>query len=131
MLDSSTRSGVNLLKSALVYRDASVSSSENWRALALLGERGGSLSEGFALAAAGLGVCAAYVWHAGRVENPVIDLKLLRIHTFRAGVLGASLFRIGVGAIPFLLPLMLQLSFGLTPFQSGMLTFAARPARSS
>ena len=55
----------------------------------------------------------------------MIDLKLLRIHTFRAGVLGASLFRIGVGAIPFLLPLMLQLSFGLTPFQSGMLTFAA------
>ena len=77
------------------------------------------------MAAAGLGLCAAYVWHARRTENPVIDLKLLRIPTFRAGVLGASFFRIGVGAIPFLLPLMLQLSFGLTPFQSGMITFAA------
>ena len=54
----------------------------------------------------------------------MIDLTLLRIATFRAGVLGASLFRIGVGAMPFLLPLMLQLSFGLTPFQSGMLTFS-------
>ncbi len=93
--------------------------------LAILGETGGSLTEGFVLAAAGLGVCAAYVWHAKRTENPVIDLKLLKIQTFRAGVLGASFFRIGVGAIPFLLPLMLQLSFGLTPFQSGMLTFAA------
>ena len=39
-------------------------------------------------------------------------------------MLGASLFRIGVGAVPFLLPLMLQLSFGLTPFQAGMLTFS-------
>ncbi len=93
--------------------------------LAILGESGGSLSEGFALAAAGLRLCGAYVWHARRTENPVIDLKLLAIPTFRAGVLGASFFRIGVGAIPFLLPLMLQLSFGLTPFQSGMLTFAA------
>ncbi len=93
--------------------------------LAILGETGGSLFAGFALAAAGLGLCAAYVWHAKRTENPVIDLNLLKIQTFRAGVLGASFFRIGVGAIPFLLPLMLQLSFGLTPFQSGMLTFAA------
>jgi MFS family permease len=68
---------------------------------------------------------AAYVWHGRRTPNPVIDLKLLSIPTFRVGVIGASFFRIGVGAIPFLLPLMLQLSFGLTPFQSGMLTFAA------
>jgi EmrB/QacA subfamily drug resistance transporter len=92
--------------------------------LAVLGESAGSLSAGFALAAAGLAICGAYVWHARRTENPVIDLKLLRIATFRAGVLGASLFRIGVGAVPFLLPLMLQLSFGLTPFQAGMLTFS-------
>lgn len=93
--------------------------------LAILGEHGGSLTEGFLLAAAGLAVCTAYVWHARRTENPAIALELLRIPTFRAGVLGASFFRIGVGAIPFLLPLMLQLSFGLTPFQSGTLTFAA------
>lgn len=93
--------------------------------LAVLGENGGSLMAGFLLVVIGLATCAAYVWHANRTPNPVVDLKLLRITTFRAGVLGASLFRIGVGAIPFLLPLMLQLSFGLTPFQSGMITFAA------
>ncbi|MGO9982814.1 MAG: DHA2 family efflux MFS transporter permease subunit [Rhodomicrobium sp.] len=93
--------------------------------LAVLGDNAGSLSEGLLLSAAGLAICGAYVWHAGRTENPVIDLKLLRIPTFRAGVIGASFFRIGVGAIPFLLPLMLQLSFGLTPFQSGSITFAA------
>ncbi len=93
--------------------------------LAVLGENAGSLLLGFLLTAAGLAICAAYVWHAHRVENPVIDLRLLRIPTFRAGVIGATFFRIGVGAMPFLLPLMLQLSFGLSPFQSGMITFAA------
>jgi EmrB/QacA subfamily drug resistance transporter len=67
----------------------------------------------------------AYVRHARRTPHPVIRLDLLRIPTFRASVLGGSLFRVGVGAIPFLLPLMLQLGFGLNPFQSGLLTFAA------
>ena len=75
--------------------------------------------------AAGLALCAVYVWHARRTENPVIDLRLLRIPTFRASVIGALFFRIGVGAMPFLLPLMLQLSFGLSPFRSGSITFAA------
>ena len=44
---------------------------------------------------------------------------------FAASVLGGSLFRIGVGAIPFLLPLMLQIGFGLNPLQSGLLTFVS------
>ena len=68
---------------------------------------------------------AGYAWHAGRVSNPVIDLDLLKLPTFRAGVVGGSLFRIGVGATPFLLPLMLQLGFGLDPFHSGLLTCAS------
>ncbi len=93
--------------------------------LAILGENTGSLTAGLALTAAGLAICALYVWHARRTENPVIDLRLLRIPTFRASVIGASFFRIGVGAVPFLLPLMLQLSFGLSPFRSGAITFAA------
>jgi EmrB/QacA subfamily drug resistance transporter len=93
--------------------------------LALLGQSPGSLPLGFALTLGGLLICALYVRHAFRTEDPVIDLGLLRIPTFRAGVIGGSLFRVGVGATPFLLPLMLQLSFGLSPFQSGLITFAA------
>src|SRR5215204_3727984 len=54
-----------------------------------------------------------------------IPIDLLGIATFRASVLGGSLFRIGVGAIPFLLPLMLQIGFGLNPLQSGLLTFVS------
>ena len=66
-----------------------------------------------------------YVAHARRASHPIIDLSLLRIATFRASVTGGSMFRIGIGAIPFLLPMMLQIGFHRTPFESGMLTFAA------
>ena len=62
----------------------------------------------------------AYVAHARRTPAPVLDLSLLAMPTFRASVLGGFLFRIGVGALPFLLPLLLQIGFGLTPFQSGL-----------
>jgi EmrB/QacA subfamily drug resistance transporter len=72
-----------------------------------------------------LALLAAYVWHAGENENAILDLKLLRISTFFTGVAGGLLFRIGIGALPFLLPLLLQIGFGLTPFESGSLTFAA------
>jgi EmrB/QacA subfamily drug resistance transporter len=67
----------------------------------------------------------AYVAHARRTPAPVLDLSLLSIPTFRASVLGGFLFRVGVGALPFLLPLLLQIGFGLTPFQSGLITFSS------
>lgn len=66
----------------------------------------------------------AYWRHSRRVANPIIDLKLFRLETFRAAIGGGFLFRIAAGAIPFLLPLMLQLAFGMTPFESGGITFA-------
>ena len=78
-----------------------------------------------ALMAGGAVLLAVYVLHARRATDPILDLKLLRIPTFLSAVTGGSLYRIGVGAIPFLLPLMLQVGFGLTPFQAGSLTFAA------
>ncbi|PRH82566.1 MFS transporter [Arenimonas caeni] len=71
----------------------------------------------------GLAGMAAYVRHARRHPHPLIDLQLLRLVTLRAGVLGGLLFRVGIGATPFLLPLMLQLGFGMTPLASGLLTF--------
>ena len=74
---------------------------------------------------AGMAALAAYLRHGRRVPHPLLNLALLRVRTFNVGVGGGSLFRIGVGAIPFLLPLMLQLGFGLTPFQSGLLTCAS------
>ncbi|MBS0250103.1 MAG: DHA2 family efflux MFS transporter permease subunit [Proteobacteria bacterium] len=67
---------------------------------------------------------ALYVWHALRVPEPIIDLRLLAIPTYRAGVIGGFMFRTGLGAGPFLLPLLFQTGFGMTAFQSGLMTFA-------
>jgi len=74
-----------------------------------------------------IGVLAAFFYrqHAARVESPVLDLTLFRDRAFRSAIFGGFIFRVGVGATPFLLPLMFQLVFGLNPFQSGMLTFAS------
>ena len=81
----------------------------------------------FVAALVGIGAVAtaAYVVHARRTPAPVLDLSLFSVPTFRASVGGGFLFRVGVGAIPFLLPLLLQLGFKLTPFQSGLITFCA------
>lgn len=78
-----------------------------------------------ALVAIGLVLCVFYVRHARVTESPILDLRLLRIETFRAGLVGGSLFRIGVGAVPFLLPLMFQLAYGMSAFESGLITFVA------
>ncbi len=73
------------------------------------------------------GACfiAAYLVHARHTPIPALDLTLFRLPTFRASVLGGFVFRLGIGALPFLLPLMLQVGFGMTPFQSGLITFAS------
>ena len=75
---------------------------------------------------------ACYVVHARRFSRegrrPVLDFTFLKVRTYFAGVVGGSLFRIGVGASPFLLPLMLQLGFGFTALQSGLLTCSSAAA---
>jgi EmrB/QacA subfamily drug resistance transporter len=66
---------------------------------------------------------AAYVLHASRTPAPILDLRLFKLATFRASIFGGFMFRLGIGALPFLLPLLLQIGFDLTPFQSGLITF--------
>jgi EmrB/QacA subfamily drug resistance transporter len=85
------------------------------------------LDTGLAVAAitSGFTLLALYMLHARRAAHPLLDLSLLRLTTFRSSVLAGSLFRIGVGALPFLLPLMLQLGFGYSALESGLLTFVA------
>ncbi|WP_417580810.1 MFS transporter [Pelagibacterium sp.] len=71
----------------------------------------------------GLVAAIVYVPYALRIEHPLLDPRLFLHPSYRAVVLGTSLFLIGAGATPFLLPLMLQVGFGYTPFESGMITF--------
>ena len=66
-----------------------------------------------------------YVIHARKTGSPVLDFSLLNLATLRAAVIGGFMFRLGIGALPFLLPLLMQIGFGLTPFHSGLVTFAS------
>src|SRR5947199_345636 len=66
-----------------------------------------------------------YVMHARRTGSPVLDFALLRLSTMRAGISGGVLVRVGIGALPFLLPLLMQVGFGLSPFRSGLVTFSS------
>jgi EmrB/QacA subfamily drug resistance transporter len=74
---------------------------------------------------AGVFAAILYIVHMGRIRMPILDLNLIAAPVYRATVVSGSIFRIGNGALPFLLPLMLQLGFGLDPFQSGMITFVS------
>ena len=65
----------------------------------------------------------------GDTGSPVLDFSLLRLPTLRASIIGGFLFRLGIGALPFLLPLLMQVGFGLSPFQSGLVTFASARRR--
>jgi EmrB/QacA subfamily drug resistance transporter len=73
----------------------------------------------------GITCAVLYYLHARRAPNPILDLRLFRLPTFRAGVGGGSLFRIGIGSLPLLLPLLFQLGFGFSPLSSGLMTFVA------
>jgi EmrB/QacA subfamily drug resistance transporter len=64
---------------------------------------------------------AAYVWHASERKYPLLRLTLLKVRTFRISVLGGFITRLGVGGLPFLLPLLYQLGLKLPPWQSGLL----------
>ena len=78
-----------------------------------------------ALVAVGAISMTLYVMHARRTGSPVLDFSLLRLSTLRAAIIGGFMFRLGIGALPFLLPLLMQVGFGLTPFQSGLVTFSS------
>ena len=63
-----------------------------------------------------------YGWHESRTPRPVIRLALFRIRTFRVAVLGGVVTRLGVGGMPFLLPLLYQIGMGFPAWQAGLLT---------
>jgi EmrB/QacA subfamily drug resistance transporter len=66
-----------------------------------------------------------YIFRAPRVRHPILDLRLMRNRNFAISVWAGSLTRITGGALPFLLPMMMQLGFGLSAAQSGLITFSS------
>ncbi|MCL2428044.1 MAG: DHA2 family efflux MFS transporter permease subunit [Alphaproteobacteria bacterium] len=82
-----------------------------------------ALSEG--MIGAGLLAWMLYGLHARRHPRPLLDFSLIREPTFAVSVIAGSFFRVGVGALPFLLPMLFQLGFGASAARSGAITFAS------
>jgi hypothetical protein len=79
---------------------------------------------GGVLVAAGL-LLASFVVYARSIAAPAVDLTLFRLRSFRIGTLAGGLCRIGLNGVPYLLPLMLQIGFGVSPLVSGSITFVS------
>jgi len=79
---------------------------------------------GGVLVAAAL-LLAGFVRYARNVAAPAVDLTLFRLRSLRVGTLAGGLCRVGLNGVPFVLPLMLQVGFGLSPVVSGSLTFTS------
>jgi EmrB/QacA subfamily drug resistance transporter len=84
-----------------------------------------SLTMTLVLFAVGIVAGTLYLLYALRAPEPILDLSLLRIPTFRLAVIGGSLWRIAGGSLPFLMPLMMQLGFGKSAAASGAITFVS------
>jgi EmrB/QacA subfamily drug resistance transporter len=89
--------------------------------LEVFGEHTLSGREIFGLLVISFALIAGYALHARETKFPLLDLDLFRIRTFRASVSGNFFTRLGVGGVPFLLPLLYQVGLGFSPVQSGLL----------
>ena len=89
--------------------------------LEIFGEHTLGGAEMFGLLALSASLLAGYALHARTLTFPLLDLTLFRIRTFRAAVSGSFFTRLGIGGVPFLLPLLYQVGLGFTPIESGLL----------
>ena len=89
--------------------------------LEIFGEHTLSVREILGLLVMSVALLAGYALHANHTRFALLQLSLFRIRTFSAAVSGSFFTRIGIGGVPFLLPLLYQIGLGLTPIQSGLL----------
>ena len=93
-------------------------------AMERLGDRQPQIWPTLALAALGFGCLLYSIRHFRRAAEPMVRLAALQVPTFRMTMYGGSLFRASISAVPFLLPLLFQVGFGMDPFHSGLLVLA-------
>ena len=93
-------------------------------AMERLGDRQPQIWPTLALAALGFGCLLYSIRHFRRAAAPMVRLDALQVPTFRMTMYGGSLFRASISAVPFLLPLLFQVGFGMDPFHSGLLVLA-------
>jgi EmrB/QacA subfamily drug resistance transporter len=89
--------------------------------LEIFGDHSLGTGEILGLLALSLTLIAGYGLHAAHIAFPLLQLGLFHIRTFSASVSGSFFTRLGIGGVPFLLPLLYQVGLGFTPVQSGLL----------
>jgi EmrB/QacA subfamily drug resistance transporter len=117
------------------YRDEAVAPLDRWGfllfgsgigllsyVLEIFGEHGLPAGPIIVLLAVSFALLGLYAWHGHRVPNPVMRLSLFQTRTFNVAVLGGIITRLGVGGMPFLLPLLYQIGLGHPAWQAGLLT---------
>src|SRR5690606_23807794 len=93
--------------------------------LEIFGEHRLDLTSEAVLLVLSLALLGAYALHARQVPHPLLKLTLFRIRTFRVSVLGGFVTRLGIGGLPFLLPMLYQIGMGMPVWQSGLLMMPA------
>jgi EmrB/QacA subfamily drug resistance transporter len=91
----------------------------------LASHRDADVTVAVGLMAAGIVIGALALRHLRRARHPLLDPSTLGVPTFAVTVQWGSATRIGIEAVPYLLPLLFQLGFGLSAFQSGLLLLAS------
>ena len=89
--------------------------------LEVFGEHTLNTAEILGMLAISFALLAGYGLHAAEISSPLLQLALFKIRTFASAVSGSFITRLGIGGVPFLLPLLYQVGLGLTPIQSGLL----------
>lgn len=90
----------------------------------MLGQSRANLLQGLSLSCAGV-ILGVFTWrHMRRHAQPLLALGVMGVRTFSVCLCGGSIFRIAISTLPFLLPLMFQLAFGLSAFDAGLLVLA-------
>jgi hypothetical protein len=74
---------------------------------------------------AGAACLAVYAWHARRTPHAILDLSAFRLSSFMTATIGGTPLRMAMGASPFLLALLLQMGFGLSALEAGLITFTS------
>jgi hypothetical protein len=92
--------------------------------LDLVGRDGASWAAACLSIGGGIAIGAIAALHAKSRTNPLVDFRAMRIRSYAMTIWGGSLFRIAIGSVPFLLPLLFQVGFGLSAFASGLLVLA-------
>jgi MFS family permease len=96
--------------------------------LEIFGEHNLDVTSAAILFLLSISLLGTYAWYAQQTPHPLLRLTLFRVRTFRVSVVGGFITRLGIGGLPFLLPLLFQLGLGMPAWKSGLLMMPSAAA---